>query len=160
MSRPSPGGGKSTGQLGYPNPSLDEGTPRGQRGHDGPAQLGSWLYAVWDPLGMPALEALRIQNPVNHLDHAKRELAQQRSSRCDALQIMSAGAVHADRPAARQSISEGRPSQMRVIHLRGGGFSLRCVFSMGLRQVRSGSRGRSRMTTSSVLGGRCLIHRA
>lgn len=40
------------------------------------AQLGDtyWLYVVWDPLGKPDPEPLRIQNPVKHLDHAKREV--------------------------------------------------------------------------------------
>ena len=40
------------------------------------AQLGDsyWLYVVWDPLGEPDPEPLRIQNPVKHLDHAKREV--------------------------------------------------------------------------------------
>lgn len=40
------------------------------------AQLGDsyWLYVVWDPLGKPDPEPVRIQNPVKHLDHAKREV--------------------------------------------------------------------------------------
>jgi superfamily II DNA or RNA helicase len=40
------------------------------------AQLGDsyWLYVVWDPLGKPDSEPLRIRNPVKHLDHAKREV--------------------------------------------------------------------------------------
>jgi len=40
------------------------------------AQLGDtyWLYVVWDPLSSPSREPLRIQNPVKHLDHAKREV--------------------------------------------------------------------------------------
>jgi len=51
------------------------------------SQLGDsyWLYVVWDPLDLPAPSAarqagkpipepLRIQNPVKHLDHAKREV--------------------------------------------------------------------------------------
>jgi hypothetical protein len=33
-----------------------------------------WLYVVWDPLGKPDPEPLRIRNPVKHLDHAKREV--------------------------------------------------------------------------------------
>jgi hypothetical protein len=33
-----------------------------------------WLYVVWDPLDKPSPEPLRIQNPVKHLDHAKREV--------------------------------------------------------------------------------------
>ncbi|MGH8590986.1 MAG: DUF3883 domain-containing protein, partial [Gammaproteobacteria bacterium] len=39
-------------------------------------QLGDtfWLYVVWDPLGKPDPEPLRIRNPVKHLDHAKREV--------------------------------------------------------------------------------------
>jgi len=39
-------------------------------------QLGDsyWLYVVWDPLNGPDPEPLRIQNPVKHLDHAKREI--------------------------------------------------------------------------------------
>jgi len=39
-------------------------------------QLGDsyWLYVVWDPLGNPDPEPVRIQNPVKHLDHAKREV--------------------------------------------------------------------------------------
>ena len=40
------------------------------------AQLGDtyWLYVVWDPLGKPDPEPMIIQNPVKHLDHAKREI--------------------------------------------------------------------------------------
>jgi superfamily II DNA or RNA helicase len=39
-------------------------------------QLGEtyWLYVVWDPLGRQDPEPLRIQNPVKHLDHAKKEI--------------------------------------------------------------------------------------
>ncbi len=39
-------------------------------------QLGDsyWLYVVWDPLGKPSPEPLRIQNPAKHLDHAKKEV--------------------------------------------------------------------------------------
>jgi len=39
-------------------------------------QLGDtyWLYVVWDPLDNPSPEPLRIQNPVKHLDHVKREV--------------------------------------------------------------------------------------
>jgi hypothetical protein len=39
-------------------------------------QLGDsyWLYVVWDPLGKPDGEPLRIQNPAKHLDHAKKEV--------------------------------------------------------------------------------------
>ena len=39
-------------------------------------QLGDsyWLYVVWDPLGKPRPEPLRIQNPAKHLDHAKKEV--------------------------------------------------------------------------------------
>ena len=39
-------------------------------------QLGDsyWLYVVWDPLGAPDPEPLRIRNPVKHLDHVKREV--------------------------------------------------------------------------------------
>jgi superfamily II DNA or RNA helicase len=32
-----------------------------------------WLYVVWDPLG-PSPELVRIQNPAEQLDHAKREI--------------------------------------------------------------------------------------
>jgi hypothetical protein len=40
------------------------------------AQLGDtyWLYIVWDPLGKPDPEPIRIQNPAKHLDHAKKEI--------------------------------------------------------------------------------------
>ncbi len=40
------------------------------------AQLGDsyWLYVVWDPLNNPDPEPVRIQNPVKHLDHAKKEV--------------------------------------------------------------------------------------
>jgi superfamily II DNA or RNA helicase len=40
------------------------------------AQLGDtyWLYVVWDPLGKPDPEPMIVQNPVKHLDHAKREI--------------------------------------------------------------------------------------
>jgi Domain of unknown function (DUF3883) len=43
-------------------------------------QLGEsyWLYVVWDPLGKPDPEPLRIRNPAKHLDHAKREVVAQR----------------------------------------------------------------------------------
>ena len=57
------------------------------------SQLGDsyWLYVVWDPLDLPAPSAtrqagnpipepLRIQNPVKHLDHAKREVVALRNS--------------------------------------------------------------------------------
>jgi superfamily II DNA or RNA helicase len=39
-------------------------------------QLGDsyWLYVVWDPLGKPDPEPLRIQNPARRLDYAKREV--------------------------------------------------------------------------------------
>jgi hypothetical protein len=39
-------------------------------------QLGDsyWLYVVWDPLGKPSAEPLRIQNPAKYLDHAKKEI--------------------------------------------------------------------------------------
>ena len=39
-------------------------------------QLGDsfWLYVVWDPLGEPSPQPLRIQNPAKHLDHAKKEV--------------------------------------------------------------------------------------
>jgi len=40
------------------------------------AQLGDsyWLYVVWDPLDNPSPEPLRIQNPVKHFDHIKRDI--------------------------------------------------------------------------------------
>ncbi|CEP66431.1 SNF2-related [Moorella glycerini] len=40
------------------------------------AQLGEtyWLYVVWDPLGNPDPEPLKIRNPVKYLDHTKREV--------------------------------------------------------------------------------------
>jgi len=40
------------------------------------AQLGDtyWLYVVWDPLGKPDPEPLRIQNPAKRLDYVKREV--------------------------------------------------------------------------------------
>jgi hypothetical protein len=40
------------------------------------AQLGDsyWLYVVWDPLGKPNPVPVMIQNPVKHLDHAKKEV--------------------------------------------------------------------------------------
>jgi hypothetical protein len=39
-------------------------------------QLGDtyWLYVVWDPLGKPDPEPLRIQNPAKRLDFVKREI--------------------------------------------------------------------------------------
>jgi hypothetical protein len=39
-------------------------------------QLGDsyWLYVVWDPLGKPDAEPLRIQNPAKYLEHAKKEI--------------------------------------------------------------------------------------
>jgi len=39
-------------------------------------QLGDsyWLYVVWDPLENPDAEPIRIQNPAQKLDHAKREI--------------------------------------------------------------------------------------
>jgi len=33
-----------------------------------------WLYVVWDPLGKPNPEPLRLQNPAMQLDHAKKEV--------------------------------------------------------------------------------------
>ncbi|MBI5446671.1 MAG: DUF3883 domain-containing protein [Deltaproteobacteria bacterium] len=40
------------------------------------SQLGDsyWLYVVWDPLNNPDPTPVMIQNPVKHLDHAKREV--------------------------------------------------------------------------------------
>jgi len=40
------------------------------------AQLGDsyWLYVIWDPLDNPNPDPVRIQNPVKHLDHAKKEV--------------------------------------------------------------------------------------
>jgi uncharacterized protein DUF3883 len=39
-------------------------------------QLGDtyWLYVVWNPLDNPDPQPLIIQNPAEHLDHAKREI--------------------------------------------------------------------------------------
>jgi hypothetical protein len=39
-------------------------------------QLGEsyWLYVVWDPLGKPDPEPLRVRNPAKHLDYAKKEV--------------------------------------------------------------------------------------
>lgn len=54
-------------------------------------QLGDsyWLYVVWDPLDKPDPEPVRIQNPVKHLDHAKREIVAARyyDIPADAIQI-------------------------------------------------------------------------
>jgi hypothetical protein len=57
------------------------------------AQLGDtyWLYVVWDPLGKPDPEPLRIQNPVKHLDHAKREVVAARYYDIPADAIIAAG---------------------------------------------------------------------
>lgn len=39
-------------------------------------QLGDtyWLYVVWDPLDSPDPTPVMVQNPAEHLDHAKREV--------------------------------------------------------------------------------------
>jgi hypothetical protein len=56
------------------------------------AQLGDsyWLYVVWDPVGRPDREPLRIQNPVKHLDHAKREIVAARFFEIPADAVVSA----------------------------------------------------------------------
>src|SRR5207245_5425981 len=33
-----------------------------------------WLYVVWDPLGKPDAEPLRIQNRAKYLEHANKEI--------------------------------------------------------------------------------------
>lgn len=55
-------------------------------------QLGDsyWLYVVWDPLGKPEPEPLRIQNPAKHLDHAKKEVVAARYFDIPAAAIESA----------------------------------------------------------------------
>jgi Domain of unknown function (DUF3883) len=46
-----------------------------------------WLYVVWDPLGNPDAEPLRIRNPVKNLDHAKREVVRHFDIPADAIEI-------------------------------------------------------------------------
>jgi hypothetical protein len=64
------------------------------------AQLGDtyWLYVVWDPLGRPDHEPLRIQNPVTHLDHAKREVVAARYFDIPAEAILDAAKPHGRSP--------------------------------------------------------------
>jgi len=59
-------------------------------------QLGDtyWLYVVWDPLGTPDPEPLLIQNPVKHLDHAKREVVAARYFDIPAEAILGAAKAH------------------------------------------------------------------
>jgi hypothetical protein len=45
---------------------------------------------VWDPLGKPDPEPMIIQNPVKHLDHAKREIVAARFFEIPALAIEEA----------------------------------------------------------------------
>jgi superfamily II DNA or RNA helicase len=80
--------GPADSQTGYRDPVMDirrievKGRTRGQpirlttNEWYKAAQLGDsyWLYVVWDPLGSPDPEPLRVQNPVKHLDHVKREV--------------------------------------------------------------------------------------
>lgn len=56
------------------------------------AQLGDsyWLYVVWDPLGMPDPEPIRIRNPARHLDHVKREVVTARQFDIPAQAIQAA----------------------------------------------------------------------
>jgi len=49
-----------------------------------------WLYVVWDPLNGPDPEPLRIQNPVKHLDHAKKEVVAARYFDIPAQAVMQA----------------------------------------------------------------------
>lgn len=58
------------------------------------AQLGDsyWLYVVWNPLNNPSSEPLRIQNPVKHLDHAKKEIVAARYYDIPAQAIQQAAA--------------------------------------------------------------------
>jgi hypothetical protein len=60
-------------------------------------QLGDsyWLYVVWDPLSNPNPEPVRIQNPVKHLDHAKREVVAARYYDIPAEAIQNA--IHKER---------------------------------------------------------------
>lgn len=62
------------------------------------AQLGDsyWLYVVWNPLNNPSREPLRIQNPVKHLDHAKREVVAARYYDIPAQAIQQAAANQAE----------------------------------------------------------------
>lgn len=58
------------------------------------AQLGDsyWLYVVWDALGSPDPEPLRIQNPAKVLEYAKREDAARRRFEFPAAAIERAAA--------------------------------------------------------------------
>ena len=58
-------------------------------------QLGDsyWLYVVWDPLGKPDPEPIRIQNPAKHLDHAKKEVVAARFFDIPAAAIDNAAAL-------------------------------------------------------------------
>jgi len=60
-------------------------------------QLGDsyWLYVVWDPLDNPDPEPMRIQNPVKHLDHAKREVVAARYYDIPAEAVERAAAINA-----------------------------------------------------------------
>ena len=55
-----------------------------------------WLYVVWDPLDNPSPEPLRIQNPVKHLDHAKREVVAARYYDIPAEAIEQAASNHSE----------------------------------------------------------------
>jgi hypothetical protein len=59
-------------------------------------QLGDsyWLYVVWDPLGKADREPVRIQNPVKHLDHAKREVVAARYFDIPADAVLDAAKAH------------------------------------------------------------------
>jgi superfamily II DNA or RNA helicase len=61
-------------------------------------QLGDsyWLYVVWDPLGNPDQEPMRIRNPVKHLDHAKREVVAARYFDIPADAIESAARIQVE----------------------------------------------------------------
>ena len=57
-----------------------------------------WLYVVWNPLDNPDPEPLRIQNPVKHLDHAKREVIAARYFDLPAEAIEEAAGKQKDAP--------------------------------------------------------------
>ena len=53
-----------------------------------------WIYVIWDPLGKPDAEPLRIQNPHKHLGHAKKEVLAARHFDFPAAAVEAAAQTH------------------------------------------------------------------
>lgn len=74
-------------------------------------QLGDsyWLYVVWDPLGNPDAEPLRIQNPAKRLEHAAKPVVSARCFDVPALAIeQAAGSLNREWPPTNELKEIGR----------------------------------------------------